>query len=180
MPRQWTEAQKLARSEAYKKKALEAKAISPEAQADPNPMPDDVVESPTPLHSPRVKPQPHPSTFNVSSVVSILESIPLESLTFEDCAPLINACSSTITAITATRRQRIEQMQAAEHVAICYNPNCKKRIDISKSGGFQIRTERDELHMPVNRYYCSQNCLLYGAAPSHAKQTPKVKTGATA
>jgi hypothetical protein len=169
----------------------------PPPPSPPNPMPGDVVTVAEPathrgkkIHRGESAPRgsesapppviPPAPAFDVSSILSSLRDLPLESLSYEDCGHLLNAFSAASTSVAQTRRERQEQLQAAEHIAICYNPNCRRKIDISKSGGFQIRTERDEHHQPVNRFYCSQNCLLYGTAPSHARQTPKTKTGVTA
>jgi hypothetical protein len=111
--------------------------------------------------------------FSVASLVSELELIPLASVSYADCGTLLNALAVCSTAVALARRQKQEQLEAGTHRAPC--KTCGRMIDISKPGGFQILTERDQFHMPMNSYYCSQNCLLARNMPSHSRQTPKEK-----
>jgi hypothetical protein len=141
-----------------------------------NPLPTDVVETEPAKkekreHHPKKAsdnpppPPPEAESFDVGPLLSDLQSIHLESLTYDDCGLLLNALSSATTAIGTTRRQRQEQLAAGTPQAKC--ETCKKTIDISKSGGFQILTVRDEHFQPKNVYFCSQNCLLGRGMPSH-------------
>lgn len=101
----------------------------------------------------------------VSTLVAELSSLPVDSISYDDCGTLLNALSAASTAIALARRQKQEQLAAGSHRAPC--STCGRMIDISKSGGFQILTERDEHWQPRNVYYCSQNCLLAKNMPSH-------------
>jgi len=142
MPRTWTPEQR----ESFGKKMQErraAKVDKPEAPTNGNG-----------VHE-----------FSPSALISELNHLPLDSLTFDDCGLLLNAFSVASTSVGKTRRERQEQMDAGTLRTPCNT--CKRMIDISKSGGFQVLTERDEHHQPVNRYYCSQNCLLARNMPSH-------------
>jgi hypothetical protein len=197
--KQWTPAER----EAASARLLAARAARKTDAPAPSPVPTspavppaDIVELPAHMRTPKpsrakaAAPSQHdsvtgvatapPPAFTAADLVSSLNAIPLERLTYDDCGALINALSAATTAVALTRRQRQEQMDAGSPQARCYNPTCGRKIDITKSGGFQILTERDEFHQPINRYYCSQNCLLARGMPSHARSTPKVKTGATA
>lgn len=167
MLRQWTEAQKQARSEAYKKKAALKAASAPDPESDPNPISDDIIESPTRTSRPSSSSSssPAPSTFDPSLILSDLDNLPLESLSYDDCGLLLNSLSAATTKIGLTRRQRQEQLAAGAHRAPCQT--CKRLIDISKAGGFQILTIRDGHFQPVNVYFCSQDCLLARNMPSH-------------
>ena len=124
-----------------------------------------------PILTPEHKPVER--TFNAADLISRLNAIPLDTITHVDCGLLLNALSVASTAVANSRRQRQEQLEAGSHRAHC--ATCDRPIDISKAGGFQILTERDQFHMPINRYYCSQNCLLARNMPSHARMTPKEK-----
>jgi hypothetical protein len=112
-------------------------------------------------------------TFSVSDIIARLESIPLGDVAYADCGLLLNALNVASTAVALARRQKQEGLEAGSHRAPC--KTCGRMIDISKSGGFQILTERDQFHMPQNSYYCSQNCLLARNMPSHARQTYREK-----
>jgi hypothetical protein len=98
-------------------------------------------------------------------LIDALQSLPPDQLSYADCGLLLNALSSCSTAVALARRQKQESLAAGTHTAPCNT--CGRPIDISKSGGFQILTERDEHFAPINRYYCSQNCLLAKNMPSH-------------
>lgn len=157
----------------------------PAAATDvPNPIATDVVE-PTPIRKPP-KPRPPvpppppepdpgepPPNYSTADLISRLESIPLATLPYADCGLLLNALSACSTAVALARRQKQEQLEAGTHRAPC--KTCGRMIDISKAGGFQILTERDEFHMPRNSFYCSQSCVLARNMPSHAKQTSREK-----
>jgi hypothetical protein len=141
-----------------------------------NPIADDLVSVPkTRLVSRPKRPSDTSADpdSSVAAVLTALDSLPLGTISYTDCGRLLNALSASSAAIALARRQRQEQLEAGSHQAECNT--CHRRIDISKSGGFQILTERDEHFMPINRYYCSQNCLLARNMPSHAKQTPREK-----
>jgi hypothetical protein len=178
MPRQWTEAERAAISEKMRAKWVERKA---QKSAPPNPIATDVVD-PTPIRKPKPRPKPTPPPppepetppdFSVPVLIEQLESIPLGSVSYSDCGLLLNSLSSCSTAVALARRQKQEQLEAGTSRAPC--KTCGRMIDISKAGGFQILTERDEHHMPRNSFYCSQNCLLARNMPSHARQTPREK-----
>jgi hypothetical protein len=189
MPKQWTPEERAAFGE--KMRALKAAhAANPPAAVASPPVVNEAVPVPPPRPrttrdrgakpkpSPALPPQ-HPVGANrVANLCGDLSSLPLEALSFEQCGQLINACSAAITALSTARRLKQEALDAGTHKAPC--SNCGRMIDITKSGGFQILTVRDEYHQPKNVYFCSQNCLLARGMPSHAKQTPKQKTGATA
>lgn len=138
---------------------------------DYNPLPTDIVEDPKPKKVAPVKlperlaPGKITVTFNSAFLIGELNNIPLEQLSFEDCGLLLNALSSASTKIATTRRERQEQLAAGTHRAPC--ATCHRPIDITKSGGFQILTVRDEHWQPKNVYFCSQNCLLGRNMPSH-------------
>lgn len=183
MPRQWTtearqqlgERMKALHAARREKKQLEA--TDPVAHtAPPNPIATDVIVTPRPKPAPKrpaaevVTPT---SPVFVQSLITDLAAIPHETITFEECGSLLNALSKASTDVALTRRQRQEQLDAGTHRAPC--KTCGRMIDISKPGGFQILTERDEHWMPRNSYYCSQNCLLARNMPSHAKSTPRQK-----
>src|SRR5882762_9238220 len=177
MPREWTIEQRKAFGEKMKQKRAAAK----QASTAPNPIATDVIE-PTPIRKPPPKPprptppphpEPEPKPADAAKLISQLEAIPLETITYADCGLLLNALSAASTAVALARRQRQEQLEAGTQRAPC--KTCGRMIDISKAGGFQILTERDEFHMPRNSYYCSQNCVLARNMPSHAKQTSKEK-----
>jgi hypothetical protein len=177
MPRSWTEDQKKAFGE--KMRALRAaKKVAPAVEVDAqlNPVADDIVVAPIPrvrkVKAPAVGPVLE-KAFTPTDLIYQLEHIPLDTVTYPDCGLLLNALSAASTAVALARRQRQEQMEAGTHRAAC--KTCGRMIDISKSGGFQILTERDEHHMPQNVYFCSQNCLLAKNMPSHARQTPRQK-----
>jgi hypothetical protein len=175
MPRTWTPEQRQELAERMR----QAHAARQEARADNvNPIANDVVIPPVAIAKPhRLQPAPSPampkSEFSAESLIKQLEAIPLATVTYSDCGLLLNALSAASTGVALARRQRQEQLEAGSQRAIC--KTCGRTIDISKSGGFQILTERDEHHMPRNGYYCSQNCLLARNMPSHARQTPKEK-----
>jgi len=145
----------------------------------PNPIATDVVVPPiktatTRRLQPRTTPiAPTPSDFSATSLIKKLEAIPLATVTYADCGLLLNALSAASTGVALARRQRQEQLEAGSQRATC--KTCGRQIDISRSGGFQILTERDQHHMPCNSYYCSQNCLLARNMPSHARQTSREK-----
>jgi hypothetical protein len=176
MPRSWTEDQKKAFGE--KMRALRAaKRAAPQAEVETqlNPVANDVVVAPIP-RARKMKPVEEVvkrASFTPQDLIHQLEKIPFDTITYPDCGILLNALSAASTAVALARRQRQEQMEAGTHRALC--KTCGRMIDISKSGGFQILTERDEHHMPQNSYYCSQNCLLARNMPSHARSTPRQK-----
>lgn len=182
MPRDWTPEARKAFGERMKAAAAARKASVPVEVADTtalNPIATDVV-APTPVRA-HLKAKPKPpepelekgKPFAAATLISRLQAIPLDAITYTDCGLLLNALSVASTSVANARRQRQEQLEAGSHRAHC--TTCDRPIDISKAGGFQILTERDQFHMPINRYYCSQNCLLARNMPSHAKQTPKEK-----
>jgi hypothetical protein len=177
MPRQWTPEQrkelgeKIRAAKAAKKLGVQTVVI--------NPIADDLVTTPRPrsaiLRRQVTTPAEGPGEPDglVNGLLTALVAIPLETISYDDCGRLLNAFSVASTSVAQARRQRQEQLEAGSHRAIC--KTCGRPIDISKSGGFQILTERDEHFMPINRYYCSQNCLLARNMPSHAKSTPRQK-----
>jgi hypothetical protein len=132
-----------------------------------------VVESslPAPRHRPArlprapVAPPPPAEPYDPSTLIDELTRLPLDAIAYDACGSLINACSSAIAALAAARTRKQEQHLAGTHTVPC--TTCSRPIDITKSGGFQILTERDEHFQPTNRYYCSQNCLLARNMPSH-------------
>ena len=163
MPKEWTQERRDAQAKAMR----ERHAVRRNQQADPNPAAnDDIVREPSssvrPPRSPHVAAS---AAFEVSFLVAELESMPIDSISYADCGTLLNALSAASTAVALRRRQAQEQLTAGTHKAPCNT--CGTKIDISKPGGFQILTERDEHFQPVNRYYCSQNCLLAKNMPSH-------------
>lgn len=184
MPRQWTPEAKAAVGERMRQRWAERKAkatpqVSNETQL-PNPIADDVLPpAPKPVrkkHKSDIVSVPPPSATElpvVTEIIDTLETIPLESISYSECGLLLNALSVCSTAVALARRQKQEQLEAGTSRAPC--KTCGRMIDISKAGGFQILTERDEFHMPRNSFYCSQNCLLARNMPSHAKQTPRDK-----
>lgn len=178
-PRVWTPEQRAELGAKIRAaKAAKAAQALPETSA-PNPIANDIVTAPKTRLVSRPKrsdlpPESLPDAdSSVAAVLSALESLPLGTISYADCGNLLNALSASSTAIATARRQKQEQLEFGTHKAPC--KTCGRIIDISKPGGFQILTERDEHFMPVNRYYCSQNCLLARNMPSHAKQTPREK-----
>ena len=180
MPRQWTPEQRKQLGERIRlaHAAKKASQETVESETPLNPIADDVVD-PTPAVAAAKpvraaeKPVAQKTAFSAADLISRLEAIPLDLITYPDCGLLLNALSAASTGVALARRQRQEQLEAGSQRAIC--KTCGRSIDISKSGGFQILTERDEHHMPTNRYYCSQNCLLARNMPSHARSTPREK-----
>lgn len=109
--------------------------------------------------------------FDIGPLVADIAALPLDAVSYADCGLLLNALSAASTLIATARRQKQESLDAGTHRAPC--ATCGRPIDISKSGGFQILTERDEHFQPRNVYYCSQNCLLAKNMPSHRpKRSP--------
>lgn len=176
MPRTWTPEQRKIQGEKMRATLAAKRAAQ---NIPPNPIATDVVEPSTPVpikRLPSAKPTPGASNspqFSATSLIKQLESIPLDLVSYSDCGLLLNALSAASTGVALARRQRQEQLEAGTQRGTC--KTCGRSIDISKSGGFQILTERDEFHMPMNSYYCSQNCLLARNMPSHAKSTPREK-----
>jgi hypothetical protein len=176
MPRIWTPEQRAAFGE---KMAAKRAAKRAHGNSAPNPIATDVL--PSPAKKPRAIPRPTPIPtisvkkveYKVTDLISDLESIPLPDVSYSDCGLLLNALNVCSTAVAQARRQKQESLDAGTHRAPC--KTCGRMIDISKSGGFQILTERDQFHMPINSYYCSQNCLLARNMPSHAKSTSREK-----
>jgi hypothetical protein len=173
MPRVWTPEQRVAFGEKMKaKRAAKRGEVA-------NPIATDVL--PQPAKKPRVISKPAPThtvliakvAYKVLDLINELESIPLTDVSYSDCGLLLNALNVCSTSVAQARRQKQESLDAGTHRAPC--KTCGRMIDISKSGGFQILTERDQFHMPINSYYCSQNCLLARNMPSHAKSTPREK-----
>jgi hypothetical protein len=182
MARQWTPEAKAEMAEKMKQRWADRKEkasqTATEVEAQLNPVANDVILPAVTKKKPRPIPPVHPPKpiepqFSVTSVVSQLESIPLGAVSYADCGTLLNALAAASTAVALARRQKQEQLEAGTHRAPC--KTCGRMIDISKPGGFQILTERDEHHMPMNVFFCSQHCLLAKNMPSHAKQTPKQK-----
>ena len=101
-------------------------------------------------------------------IIGSLEELDLDELTYQETGELLNALSAASTKIAVARRLKQEQLEAGTHRAKCQT--CGRWIDISKPGGFQILTMRDEHHMPQNVYFCSQVCLLSQNMPSHREQ----------
>ena len=138
-----------------------------------NPIPDDGnIDAPIPravgrprLAKPEAERMPRPPA--VDSLLEMLGRLTehLGATCYADCGILINALSKAITDTTLARRQKQEQLDAGTQRAPC--STCGKMIDISKSGGYQILTERDEHFQPRNVYYCSQNCVLAKNMPSY-------------
>lgn len=163
--------QKMAAAKRAKKAAKSA--TPPAALLDPDPVTSaDVVPTssrpavrrPDVLSAPAALPAP-PAEADITILVQELESVPLEALTYEQCGTLLNLLSQASTSIALCRRQRQEQLAAGTMTTPC--ETCKRPIDITKSGGFQILTIRDEHFQPRNVYFCSQNCLLGRGMPSH-------------
>lgn len=184
MARTWTPEQRQELAERQKQRWAERKEKSEpveaatEFEAQLNPIANDVLPPPSPKTR-RLTPAPPPVVtklapqFSVTAVIAQLESLPLSSVSYSDCGTLLNALAKCSTDVALARRQKQEQLEAGTHRAPC--KTCGRQIDISKPGGFQILTERDQFHMPMNSYYCSQNCLLARNMPSHSRQTPKEK-----
>ena len=183
MPRQWTPEQRKELGE--RMRAARAAKKLQAAEEVVNPIANDVV-APTPVAvAPKpVKPvekpvtsgaksAPHKPAFSAAHLIAQLEAIPLDQITYPDCGLLLNVLSATSTKVALARRQRQEQLEAGSHRAPC--KTCGRIIDISKSGGFQILSGRDEHHMMVNFYYCSQACVFAQNMPSHARSTPREK-----
>ncbi|MBO0887660.1 hypothetical protein J2P12_01015 [Candidatus Bathyarchaeota archaeon] len=179
MPRTWTPEQRKELAERQKQRWAEKKSKPPaaaqELEQQLNPIANDVLpEKKQRLKPASPPPPPQPTAlFSTATIISQLESIPLQSVSYADCGLLLNALSACSTKVALARRQKQEQLEAGTHRAPC--KTCGRMIDISKSGGFQILTDYDDHRMMVNVYYCSQNCLLAKNMPSHARQTPKEK-----
>ncbi|SRR6266403_2513084 len=178
MPRQWTpEARAALGARMREVHAARKAAKNGEVAAALNPIATDVlppVIADKKVAKPKIVSKPIPApVISVSELIHQLESVPLESVAYSDCGLLLNALSACSTAVALARRQKQEQLEAGTSRAPC--KTCGRMIDISKAGGFQILTERDEFHMPRNSFYCSQNCLLARNMPSHARQTPREK-----
>ncbi len=177
MPRIWTPEQRL---EFGQKMAAKRAAAKANTQPVANPIATDVLP-PVPVKRSRAIPKPTSITtksidkisYSASRLIRELESIPLDSVSYADCGLLLNALNVASTAVALARRQKQESLEAGTHRMPC--KTCGRMIDISKAGGFQILTERDQFHMPQNSYYCSQNCLLARNMPSHARSTPREK-----
>lgn len=169
------------------KSAREAKknavAINTEGLSDFSPRLEE------PIHVPEattvVKKTHSPVPVKVDTTTSLVDqitSIPVDSISYEECGTLINACSAAISALSLARTRKQEQLDAGTRRAPC--ATCGTQIDITKPGGFQILTVRDEHFQPKNVYFCSQVCLLSKNMPSHAKaeseRLRKQRAGATA
>jgi hypothetical protein len=170
MPTEWTPERRAQQAEAMKKiHAAKREKAAPAPDINP-PANDGLVLPPPPLprHA-RAAPADVVSTdaptFDISLLIADLESLPIDQISYASCGSLLNALSAASTAIALRRRQAQEQLDAGTHRAPC--ATCGRLIDISKPGGFQILTERDEHFQPRNVYYCSQNCLLAKNMPSH-------------
>jgi len=180
MATEWTlerraqQSAKMKEAHAAKRDAAPSTAADPPAPIVNPPTTDDVVPEATPVPKPR---RAKPDTVvgkavpkeiwvdGVKTLILQLESLPLDRVSYADCGLLLNALSVASTALANARRQKQESLDAGTHRAPC--KTCGRPIDISKSGGFQILTERDEHYQPRNVYYCSQNCLLARNMPSH-------------
>ena len=155
-----------------------------DGSANPLPSIDSVIPDPVKPHKRMGRPplkrpdpvapvavSPAAPSFDATSLVEYINDIPLYQLTFDDCSLLLNTFSAASTLIATTRRERQEQLDAGTSQAPC--ATCKRPINITKSGGYQILTVRDEHFQVKNIYFCSQNCLLGRDMPSHrAKKLP--------
>lgn len=200
MVKQWTPEERASQSAKMKASHAAKRGTEPPVPAAPadddepsaNPLPTDIIDDPSPSatppttpragrrSSPPARPAPAataPPTFDISTLVSDLTSLPLEQLSYDDCGTLLNTLSAASTAVATARRLKQESLAAGTHRAPC--TTCGRQIDISKPGGFQILTVRDEHWQPKNVYFCSQSCLLAQNMPSRAK-TQKRMAGDTA
>lgn len=185
MPTEWTPERRQQQSDAIKRRNAEKRSDALAAPPPP-PMPDPPTDDPNPAVNPdlvrsepsaprparaaRIAPTTKPMDtvpYDVALLIADLSTLPLESIPYVSCGDLINACSAAITALSTARRLKQESLEAGTHKAPC--STCGRTIDISKPGGFQILTVRDEHFQPKNVYFCSQNCLLARNMPSHAK-----------
>jgi hypothetical protein len=184
MPNDWTPERRAEQSAKMKKSHEARRAATPEPAAVAEtltpvvnpPVNEDIVRDsePAPRRTPRRSDNAVPQSLissksiDTADIISILQSLPLDSMSYADCGTLINALNAATTALALARRQKQEQLEAGTHRAPC--ATCGRAIDITKSGGFQILTERDEHWQPRNVYYCSQSCLLSKNMPSRTKQ----------
>lgn len=136
-------------------------------------------------HRAVVKKTPHmvpPKVESSKELIEKISAISVDEISYDECGQLINACSAAISALSIARTRKQEQLDAGTRRAPC--TTCGTKIDITKSGGFQILTIRDEHFQPKNVYFCSQNCLLARNMPSHAKaeseRLKRQRMGATA
>jgi hypothetical protein len=146
----------------------------------PNPIADDgLIEAPVPRRPGRprkstpVEEIPRPA--DIQALLEMLGNLPdiLPQASYADCGHLINALSRATTDTVLARRQKQEQLEAGSQMAHC--TTCGSKIDISKSGTFQMLTERDEFFQPINRFYCSANCVIAKNLPSLAKEREKAR-----
>lgn len=159
----WGQKMKAARE--AKKNAV---AINTEGLSDFAPRPEEPI--PVPESRPVARKTHSVVPAHVDTTKSLIEhitSIPVDSISYDECGSLINACSAAIQSLSLARTRKQEQLEAGTHRAPC--ATCGKAIDITRSGGFQILTVRDEHFQPKNVYFCSQVCLLSKNMPSHAK-----------
>ena len=185
MPRAWTPEQRAAFGERMRLARERASKAKPSNGQPANPISNDSViqvASPRkrgrpakaqPVVTQLIPTKPIGNLYSIQTLLRDLEAIPLDAISYSDCGSLLNALSACSTAVALARRQKQEQLEAGSHRAPC--KTCGRMIDISKPGGFQILTERDEHFMPRNNFYCSQNCLLARNMPSHARSTPREK-----
>jgi hypothetical protein len=178
MPRQWTPEQRAAFGEKMKAKRDAKRANGHSVEVELNPIATDVIKptvGPRKLKLPKLPtPEaPLPDRHYTTELIRELEAVPLDSINYADCGLLLNALNVCSTAVALARRSKQEQLEAGTHRMPC--KTCGRMIDISKAGGFQILTERDQFHMPTNSYFCSQGCVLQRNMPSHQRQTPKEK-----
>lgn len=98
-------------------------------------------------------------------LILTLKTLDTEAMTYEQTGELLNTLNAVTTLVGIARRRKLEALDESTHRRPC--TTCGRMIDISKPGGFQILTERDEHFHSVNRYYCSVNCVLAKNMPSH-------------
>jgi hypothetical protein len=177
MPRTWSPEQRAELAERQKARWAKKRTESAIPTDQLNPVANEVLLEPNSpperLRPKRLEKVPLIPADSPLDLIRQLENFAVDKATYQDCGLLLNALSAATTRIALARRQKQEQLEAGTHRAPC--KTCGRMIDISKPGGFQILTERDEHFMPRNTYYCSQNCLLARNMPSHARSTPKEK-----
>jgi len=127
------------------------------------PATDDTVKveapkKPKPVH---VKPPEPVELIPVPIVDLVLQGIkdmPWEEITYDQVTQLLIAFREGNDKAGEWRIKKHEQMEAANHFAPCQT--CGRKVDISKSGAFQVRTVRDQFFQMMNVYYCSANCVI--------------------
>jgi len=175
----WGQKMKLAREAKKNAVAIDSSGLGDDPRPEePIPVPDKIPAARR-AHVPKHIPLKIEAA---SSLIHELANIPIDEISFDDCGAIINACAAATQTLSAARTRKQEQLDAGTRRAPC--TTCGRMIDITKSGGFQILTIRDEHFQPRNVYFCSQNCLLSRNMPSHAKaeseRLKRQRAGATA